>query len=87
MSSDGRQNQDDTRFHADCGLCGNRRQQGAQHMQGRNVPGWGMWICNRCREANHDGIVPESNAEFMARLRARGVPLQLNAIGWLKIPD
>ena len=79
--------QDDNRYHADCGLCGDRRGAGGHHMQGRNVPDWGVWICNKCRDANHDGIVPESNTEFLRKLRARGVPLQLNALGWVKIPQ
>ncbi len=94
---------DTARFHADCGLCGNRQQvsdtpasssrhtsnaaQGTNSGQeGRNVPQWGLWICNQCRAENHDGIVPESNADFVASLTARGIPLQYNALGWLKIP-
>ena len=78
---------DDMRYHADCGLCGQRRQEAASAYQGRNVAAWGLWICNDCRAANHDGIVPESHAEFIAGLRARGVTLDYNALGWLKIPD
>ena len=76
----------DMRYHADCALCGTRRGGDGARQEGATVPDWGLWICNKCRLENHDGIVPESNGEFIAKLRARGVPLTLNAIGWLVIP-
>jgi hypothetical protein len=41
-------------------------------------------ICRSCDGGNHDGIV--ADAEFLARLEAKGITPEYNDRGWVVIP-
>jgi hypothetical protein len=44
-------------------------------------------ICNKCRSANWDGIVPTTYHALAAHLKAHGITPQENVRGWWPIPQ
>ena len=44
-------------------------------------------VCNARREANHDGIVPETYPHLISELEAQGIKVAFNKAGFLPIPD
>lgn len=61
-----------------------------QHVyDGRPVRTWGAMICHRCEKANWDGIVlsDQHHPRLMKLLKEKGIQYELNARGWLDIPD
>lgn len=69
-----------------CFLCGREFQFGPHRYDGRGVPKWGITICRTCDDANWDGIVLANHPGLKRHLETRGIPITLNAKGWLDIP-
>jgi hypothetical protein len=70
----------------DCFLCQQPFRFGSGRYDGRPVRAWDIMLCNRCEGSNWDGIVLEGHPRLEAHLKAKGVPVKLNAKGWLGIP-
>ena len=73
--------------YIDCFLCRQKFRFGANIYDGRGIGAWGVSFCRICVSGNHDGIVLESHPRLEAHLKERGVPIRLNARGWLDIPN
>ncbi len=73
--------------YIDCFLCRQKFRFGANIYDGRGIGAWGVSLCRICLSGNHDGIVLESHPRLEAHLKERGVPIRLNARGWLDIPN
>lgn len=69
-----------------CFLCQQKIKLGPHRYEGRNIPAWGILICNNCRRANHDGIVPSTYPHLIKHLDDQNIDYQLNAEGWIDIP-
>jgi hypothetical protein len=70
----------------DCLLCRRPFQFGPHVYNGRHIAAWDAQICDRCVNSNWDGVVPETHPELVAHLKARSIPVRLNAKGWINIP-
>jgi hypothetical protein len=44
-------------------------------------------VCDRCRRANHDGIVPAVHPDLVGHLRLLGIQPTRNAKGQISWPD
>ena len=51
---------------------------------GKPVQGWGVMICNRCKDSNWDGLVP--TPELMKKFAEKGIEAKYNEKGWIVIP-
>jgi hypothetical protein len=51
---------------------------------GKPVQGWGVMICNRCKDSNWDGPVP--TPELMKKFAEKGIEAKYNEKGWIVIP-
>ena len=71
----------------DCFLCKSAFQFGPHRYEGCRVPAWDIMICNICRSANWDGVVPGSFPHLIEHLEKRGIDYQLNDKGWFSIPS
>lgn len=69
-----------------CELCNFKKKCGPGIYEGRNVPAWGVWICNSCRKANAEGIVLANYPGFRAKLNENGIEIVLNSNGYVDIP-
>lgn len=69
-----------------CFLCQTPFQYGPHIYSGRPVKAWDVMACNRCLDANWDGIVPSRHPRLIAHLEERGVEIRLNAKGWIDWP-
>lgn len=58
---------------SDCFFCEEPIQMGAGVFQGRQIPAWGILICNRCRAANSDGFPVGKYPKLEQHLAAHGV--------------
>lgn len=74
-------------IYTSCFLCKKNCQVSHHIYEGRQVPAWGIFICDGCRSANWDGIVPSTYPHLIEYLKSRGVPVDLNEKGWLNIPQ
>jgi len=70
----------------DCFLCERPFQFGPHLYNGRHIAAWNVQICDNCTKWNWDGLVPERHSRLIEHLRANGIPINLNANGWLDIP-
>lgn len=69
-----------------CFLCQRDVQFGPHVYDAKAVPQWGIYICRSCKAGNWDGIVLEMHPRLKAHLEKHGIPIKLNAKGWLDIP-
>lgn len=76
----------DPKFMVDCFLCERPFQFGPHIYSGRPIQGWGVTFCLSCIRGNHDGIVTDLHPRLVAHLEKEGIPVHLNAKGWLDIP-
>ena len=72
---------------AACFMCKRHVQVGPHRYEGRNVPAWGVFICDKCKSGNWDGIVPASYPHLIEHLKSKRIEIVLNAKGWLDIPQ
>jgi hypothetical protein len=72
-------------FFTNCFLCGRSFQYGPHIYDGR--PQWDIMVCMPCIQGNWDGIVLENHPRLAEHLKAKGIPVQLNAKGWLDWPN
>lgn len=72
-----------------CYLCQNDKQCGDHVYEGRGVPARVIWICRTCRKVNHDGVDPSHHhgERLVKFLEENGIPYELNADGWIDIPQ
>jgi len=70
----------------DCFICRRPFQFGPHIYNGRHISAWSVEICDRCLGANWDGFVLEAHPRLQTHLIEKGVPIKLNAKGWLDIP-
>jgi hypothetical protein len=70
----------------DCILCGLPFQFGPHVYKGRHIKAWDAEICDGCIAANWDGIMVENHPNLVEHLKAKGVQIALNPMGWLNIP-
>ena len=77
----------DIKIMTDCFMCKRPVQVGPHRYDGRNVPAWNVFICDGCRRANWDGLVPETYPHLIEHLKSKGIDVKLNAKGWLDIPQ
>ncbi len=78
----------DAPFLTACFLCQLDKKCGPNVYEGRNVSAWEVWICNACRNGNHDGVVPNGprGKRPIDHLNKKGIPIKLNKNGWIDIP-
>jgi hypothetical protein len=70
---------------SDCFLCRRSFRYGPDLYEGRPILAWRkIMICRRCD--HNDGVVIEEFPHLVAHLKGIGVPITLNAKGWLDIP-
>jgi hypothetical protein len=69
-----------------CFLCDQPYQFGPHAYDGRHVGSWGVEICSHCVQGNWDGLVPEQHPRLIEHLKAMGIPIALNPMGFLNIP-
>ena len=74
------------RVVADCFMCKKQYQSGPQIYTGRTIKAWEINVCDACHSGNWDGIAPETHPRLIAHLRKRGIPVNLNANGWIDWP-
>ena len=74
------------KFMEDCFLCGQPFQYGPHRYAGRPIGLWQILICEGCDKMNWNGLVTERHPKLMQRLAELGVPVELNAKGWLPLP-
>ena len=77
----------DPAFSQTCFLCNRPFQFGRGMYHGKNIPDWGIMICDTCKSGNWDGIVLEHHPKLRDWLVARGIEYSFNAKGWLDIPN
>jgi hypothetical protein len=70
-----------------CFLCNRPFKFGPHEYDGRHIGTWNVDICGRCLRGNYDGIEMQQHPRLTEHLRARGVPIKLNAAGLLDIPS
>jgi|ERR1041385_5539913 len=75
------------RHMAKCFLCKRQFQYGADIYEGIRVRAWHVMVCNQCRRANHDGIVPTVHPDLVGHLRLHGIQPTMNSKGWICWPD
>jgi hypothetical protein len=73
-------------FYCDCDLCGHKFPFSNGKYYGKKIANWDMMLCDICRKANWDGIVPETYPGFVRKLHALGIEVKLNDKGWIDIP-
>jgi hypothetical protein len=73
-------------FGYECFLCEQSIKMGAGTQQGRQVPQWGILICNRCRAANSNGIQPGKYPKLEKHLRENGLFVERDAKGLIPWP-
>jgi hypothetical protein len=76
----------DGKIFYDCFLCKRPFQFGPHVYNGRHVAAWDAQICNACLRGNCDGVVLEQHQDLAEHLKSCGIPITLNAKGWLDIP-
>lgn len=74
------------KFMYDCFLCRRPFQFGPHVYNGRPIRQWDIIACDICISSNWDGLVPDQHPRLIERLKAKGIPIELNAKGWLPIP-
>ena len=77
----------ETKTMTACFLCKRQVQVGPHRYEGRNVPAWNVFICDTCRSANWDGVVPGTYPHLIEHLKSHRIEIKLNAKGWLDIPN
>jgi hypothetical protein len=70
-----------------CFLCKRMFHFGNHVYAGRHIHRWDMMVCEPCHEGNCEGIVPEEHSDLVPHLEARGIPVNLNAKGWIDFPS
>lgn len=72
----------------ECFMCQRPKQCGGGIWEAHYVPSWQLLLCNSCRLANHDGIVPMSphGQRLVTHLQAHAISIGLNSRGWIAIP-
>jgi hypothetical protein len=70
----------------ECFLCKRPFQFGEHIYDGRRVHAWDVMICNGCDKRNWDGVVPSARPHLVPFLQSKGIPVKLNAKGWIDIP-
>jgi hypothetical protein len=60
-------------FGYECFLCEQPIKMGAGTYQGRQVPQWGILVCNRCRAANQDGVAPGKHPKLEKHFESNGI--------------
>ena len=78
---------DEHKIMSECFLCKRPIQVGPHRYEGSRVPAWDIMVCDICRRANWDGIVPSTHPHLIRHLESRGIKIKLNAKGWLDIPS
>ena len=69
-----------------CLICDQPFKFGPGVYEGRVVIGWKReMICRHCENSNMEGIVPSPPVQ--ERFRKKGIETQLNASGWIIIPQ
>ena len=69
-----------------CFLCRVPFQFGPNIYAGQRVPPWDIMVCEPCTRGNWDGIVLATHHHLAKHLRNKGIPIRLNAKGWLDWP-
>jgi hypothetical protein len=70
----------------ECFLCEETIKMGAGVFQGRQVPQWGILVCNRCRAANAAGFAPGAYPKLEKHLAANGIEPARNPKGLILWP-
>jgi hypothetical protein len=71
----------------ECFLCGDMFQFGPGIYRGRKVAAWNIMVCNGCRTANHEGIVPSAHPRLVQHLNELGIRPKINSEGWICWPE
>lgn len=73
----------------ECFLCVRKVQCGPHRYDGRNIPEWGVLLCNGCLSGNWDGIVENTDhgQRLVAHLNASKLAIVRNAAGHIVIPQ
>jgi hypothetical protein len=72
-----------TKIMLGCGLCGAQFQFGPHVYDGKHISRYQLTICRSCWSGNHDGYGPAVEKQFLAHLKAKGIPVPArNADGW-----
>ena len=58
-----------------CELCGARFQFGPHLYDGKHTRCYSLTICARCWDGNRDGYGPAVEKQFLAHLKAHGIPV------------
>ncbi len=74
------------KFMYDCFLCRKPFEFANGVYDGRSINPWGIRACRICTSSNWDGLVPDQHPRLIEHLKAKGIPIELNARGWLPIP-
>ena len=83
----GRDKNVDEAFMQTCFLCRHQFQEGMHVYEGRPVHAWGgVMVCNQCASSNWDGLVPSQYPHLVAHLKDKGLPVDLNANGFIRMP-
>ena len=70
----------------DCFLCRRQFQFGPHRYAGKPIKPWDVMVCETCLKGNWDGIVPTTYPHLVEHLKSRGMPVTLNANGWIDWP-
>ena len=70
----------------DCFLCGGQFKFGPQIFTGKPIKAWEINVCDACHSGSWDGLAPEKYPRLIQHLRRRGIPVNLNANGWIDWP-
>ena len=57
-------------------LCKRQVEVGPHRYEGRNVPAWGIFIYDTCRNANWDGIVPTTYPHLIEYLKSKATEIE-----------
>jgi hypothetical protein len=70
-----------------CFLCRGQFQCGPGRYDGRSIPEWDIGVCDVCITSNWDGIMLGRYPHLVEHLKAKGIPIELNAKEWLDWPS
>jgi hypothetical protein len=70
-----------------CFLCQQPFQFRPHAYDGRHVGSWDVEICSNCLKGSWDGNMPEQHPRLIEHLKARQIPIALNDMGLLNIPN
>ena len=70
----------------ECLLCGGTVLMGGGIWEGVPVNAWELVVCDTCKAANHDGIMPGTYPQLEAHLKAKGITPSRNERGFYNWP-